>query len=196
MKKSAAPILGLLTIQPMSGYDMKQAIEISLGHFWSESFGQIYPQLRALSREGLICEIPPNEPESDRPRRVYEITSTGRAALRDWLEREPTEQVMRNELLLKIFFATECDPAAIRDHCEGARARALKEIAELEKVEKMLDTMPYAPRKVAYWRITARFGLHNYRAMLAWSEETMQALDSPPIPHEGADNETVVSGNV
>lgn len=177
IKKSAVPILGLLTIQPMSGYDMKQAIEISLGHFWSESFGQIYPQLRALSGEGLIAELPPDEPQSDRPRRVYDITDAGRDALREWLEQEPSEQVIRNELLLKIFFATACDPATIRTHCEGARARAMKEIAELEAVEKMLETMPYEPRKIIYWRITARYGLHSYRAMLAWCDETLETLD-------------------
>ena len=177
MKKTAVPILGLLTIQPMSGYDMKQAIEISLGHFWSESFGQIYPQLRALSGEGLIAELPPVEPSSDRPRRVYEITDAGRAELREWLEHEPSTQVMRNEFLLKIFFATECDPARIRAHCEGTRAWAQQQIADLEKVDEMLDTVPYQPHKIAYWRITSRYGLHHYRAVLAWCDETLAALE-------------------
>ena len=42
-------LLGLLAIQPMSGYDLGQNIRTSVGHFWNESYGQIYPNLKALA---------------------------------------------------------------------------------------------------------------------------------------------------
>jgi len=36
-------LLGVLAIEPMSGYDLGLTIRQSVGHFWNESYGQIYP---------------------------------------------------------------------------------------------------------------------------------------------------------
>ncbi len=47
-------VLGALSVEPMTGYALREAIRDVLGHFWSESFGQIYPTLAALQSEGLI----------------------------------------------------------------------------------------------------------------------------------------------
>lgn len=36
-------ILGLLSIAPnQTGYDIRKAVEETVGYFWSESYGQIY----------------------------------------------------------------------------------------------------------------------------------------------------------
>ena len=42
-------VLGMLSIRPMSGYDIKQAIGESVVHFWDESYGRIYPSLQRLA---------------------------------------------------------------------------------------------------------------------------------------------------
>lgn len=34
-------LLGLLTFGPSSGYDLGNLIDVSLKHFWNESWGQI-----------------------------------------------------------------------------------------------------------------------------------------------------------
>ena len=47
-------VLGALSVQPMTAYAMREAIRDVLGHFWSESFGQIYPTLKRLAGEALI----------------------------------------------------------------------------------------------------------------------------------------------
>lgn len=51
--KSQYALLGMLTLGEMSGYDIKKLFDTSLRNFWGESFGQIYPILRRLVREGL-----------------------------------------------------------------------------------------------------------------------------------------------
>ncbi|MBK6887071.1 MAG: hypothetical protein IPH03_12030 [Tetrasphaera sp.] len=43
----------------MTGYAVRAAITQTLGHFWSEGFGQIYPTLTGLTARG---EIRPAEP--------------------------------------------------------------------------------------------------------------------------------------
>ncbi|MCZ6833476.1 MAG: PadR family transcriptional regulator, partial [Acidobacteria bacterium] len=57
-RRTSFPILGLLAVRPMSGYDLKQAIQATFGHFWTESFGQIYPELGRLAQAGLIMASP------------------------------------------------------------------------------------------------------------------------------------------
>ncbi len=56
MEGGATPnaLLGLLSLGPMSGYDIRQLISQSIGYFWSESYGQIYPGLKRLAAAGLV----------------------------------------------------------------------------------------------------------------------------------------------
>jgi len=51
--KSRYALLGMLSYMPMSGYDLRKFIESSTSNFWSESYAQIYPMLKQLTREGL-----------------------------------------------------------------------------------------------------------------------------------------------
>ncbi|MBR2077825.1 MAG: PadR family transcriptional regulator [Exiguobacterium sp.] len=93
-------VLGLLTTECRTGYDMKQMIDCNLNHFWKISFGQVYPMLRTLEAEGLIHQVEDNE------RKSSELTSSGHDELRQWIAEElDTLPVQRNELLLKLFFA-------------------------------------------------------------------------------------------
>ena len=46
-------VLGALSTGPMSGYELRAAISEVLGHFWHESYGQIYPCLAALEEAGF-----------------------------------------------------------------------------------------------------------------------------------------------
>lgn len=45
-------ILGLLTTDCHTGYDIKQMMDTSLNHFWKISYGQIYPTLKKLVEDG------------------------------------------------------------------------------------------------------------------------------------------------
>ena len=47
-------VLGGLSVESMTGYALREAIRDVLGHFWSESFGQIYPTLAELERAGHV----------------------------------------------------------------------------------------------------------------------------------------------
>ena len=72
-------LLGLLTIEPMSGYDLGQAIRTSVGFFWNESYGQIYPNLKKLAAEGFVTAK--TERQKGKPdKRIYSITQGPGAA--------------------------------------------------------------------------------------------------------------------
>src|SRR5213595_3976112 len=96
-------VLGLLAMRPRSGYDIKTVVDRSTRFFWAASYGQIYPELRRLEQDGLIeGESVPN---GARDRRVYKITAGGRKALEDWLLGDTVTIELRDESLLRLFFA-------------------------------------------------------------------------------------------
>lgn len=79
LKKMEYALLGLLCRQPMTGYDIKKAIDKSLRLFWSGSYGSIYPTLGALVEKGLIraSDVSTN----DRAKLYYCLTGRLGAAL-------------------------------------------------------------------------------------------------------------------
>src|SRR5437762_7779194 len=47
-------VLGLLSEQPLHGYELKKRLSETLGPLWGISFGSLYPALRRLERNGAI----------------------------------------------------------------------------------------------------------------------------------------------
>ena len=77
-------VLGMLSMGLKTGYAMKKHVEVNLGHYWSESYGQIYPILRQLVDEELATCT--EERRKGKPmRKLYAITRSGRKELREWL---------------------------------------------------------------------------------------------------------------
>jgi PadR family transcriptional regulator AphA len=96
-------VLGLLGVKPMSGYDIKRAVDRTIRHFWAASYGQIYPELKRLEQAGWIAGK--DADRGGRTRRVYRITAAGRRELEGWLHGYETRIEMRDESLLRLFFA-------------------------------------------------------------------------------------------
>jgi PadR family transcriptional regulator, regulatory protein AphA len=96
-------VLGMLRRGPRSGYDIKAAVDRSTRFFWAASYGQIYPELKRLEAEGLIEGA--DSPTGGRRRRLYELTEAGRHALVDWLRGPKVTIELRDESLLRLFFA-------------------------------------------------------------------------------------------
>jgi DNA-binding PadR family transcriptional regulator len=101
-------VLGLLGIRPMSGYDIKRAVDRTIRHFWAASYGQIYPELKRLEETGWIAGQ--DADRGGRTRRVYRITAAGRRRLEGWLHGYETRIEMRDESLLRLFFADALPP--------------------------------------------------------------------------------------
>ena len=51
-------ILGLLSAEPMSGYDLSKWMDRGLGNIWSAHASQIYPELARMVDAGAIVEVP------------------------------------------------------------------------------------------------------------------------------------------
>jgi DNA-binding PadR family transcriptional regulator len=167
-------LLGLLTIGPMSGYDLGQAIRTSVGFFWNESYGQIYPNLRILAAEGLVTSK--TERQKGKPdRHIYSITKRGRERLAAWMAIAPQPEIPRNELLLKLFFGAQVPAEILIGYVETMveKERALvQKFIETGKAVSAQQQFPDTP----YWLLTARFGQLELEAHLRWGEEALAEL--------------------
>src|SRR3954465_11493194 len=88
-------ILGMLAARPRSGYEIKQLVDNSARFFWAASYGQIYPELKRLEKDGLITGS--DSAQGARHRTVYKLTAKGKRAAREWIEGRPQVFELRDE---------------------------------------------------------------------------------------------------
>lgn len=186
--KTKYAVLGLLMYAPLSGYDIRRIYADSLGNFWSESYGAIYPILKRLEEEGLATrEV---ERQAGKPdRNVYTITDLGREEMRLWLA-QPADPVReRVEVLLKLFHGWEVGPAVMIEHVRRFRAEHASLLERYAHYDEMMtrDDEPPSP----YWLMTVSCGQHSSRAYIEWCDETLAQLEKlPPEPRAGGEGWT------
>ena len=168
-------VLGMLSMGLKTGYELKKHVERNIGHFWSESYGQIYPVLRQLVEEGLATCKEDRRPSEPR-RNLYTLTRAGWKELRTWLALPPEPQPPRQELLLKLSFGervpTETSQKMIRDYGEMCG----RDLAYLSEIESKLREPPRSHRDQPYWLMALRHGQAIRKAELAWCGETLEHL--------------------
>lgn len=174
-------VLGMLATAPMTGYALREEINHSLGHFWRESDGQLYPTLRELQAEGLVETV--EAPGSGRGRAVHRILPAGRSALRAWLTSEPESLLAhRNELLLQLFFGRHVEPEVLHAKLQQHRERIQALLADYRHLERAIEADPSPDRR--YWLVTLRHGIRMAEAQLAWNEDACALLiDGDPDDH-------------
>ncbi len=168
-------ILGMLSLRPMSGYDIRKTVQQSISHFWSESYGQIYPALKQLQSQKLVKRV--RGVQQGRPaRQVFTLTPAGRRALRQWLVNRPQWRPFRNELLLKLFFGRLAPTAACVEHVQQFRQRQDDLLGTYRQLEAWLQSEHNDHPDLPFWSMTLSYGLHEARALRAWCDETLAAL--------------------
>jgi DNA-binding PadR family transcriptional regulator len=175
--KTRYALLGLLSISPMSGYDMKKFTDISLGYFWSENYGHIYPILRKLEGEGLIRKH--TEHTRGKPdRNVFRLTAKGEKELDAWLELPAEKHPIRDEFLLKLFFGRRIPRVTVEKALMEERKQIEAYLAELEAIETRV-TADYSGRAdLPYWLMTLDFGKAFAKMIGDWCGECIGKLKS------------------
>lgn len=175
LSATAYVILGMVSREARSGYEIKALVDETTRFFWAASYGQIYPELKRLAEAGLIEGA--DAPRGERKRTVYAITPEGEAALKDWLRQAPATFELREEGLLKLFFAgvlprEEATEIVrwMREHRAG-QAEQLRDLepAAREK-EEAGDPFPL---------LVLRGGIEFNERLVEWCERTeAQLLES------------------
>jgi PadR family transcriptional regulator, regulatory protein AphA len=155
-------ILGMLALGVRTGYDIKASVDQSTRFFWAASYGQIYPELRRLEEAGLINGK--SSPTGGRKRREYTLTEAGRDELRRWLETPAQPPELRDESLLKLFFA---DALPLEQALEQLRLRRL----DHEQFLAFLRDLDSSPgEEPPFVDLVLRYGIAYAEFNVAWCE--------------------------
>lgn len=179
-------ILGFLNYQPYSGYDLKKIFDTSIRHFWPADQSQIYRTLARLAEQGY-AEIEKVKQEERPDRKVYHITETGRAALREWLEAPPPMGEPRSAPLIQIFFAAQLSDEEILTKFEGFAAMMRSILNQYEQIPAQLGPFQKdipSPREHFFWLLTLENGIANMRANLHWAQSVIERLKNGQVPEK------------
>jgi DNA-binding PadR family transcriptional regulator len=89
-------LLAVLTVEPMTGYDLSKQFQQSVSHVWNAPDSQIYPELRRMEAEGLLTgsEVPWGPRGT---KREYSISQFGLESFKEWMK-EPVIYTLERDL--------------------------------------------------------------------------------------------------
>jgi PadR family transcriptional regulator AphA len=170
-------ILGLLSQQPRSGYDIKRLLKSLAWLIDGPSFGNIYSTLHALLEEGLLSvEVVPHHNKPSR--KVYSITEAGRQTWQEWADQPVVPANSLKAFLMRLSLANSFSSARLIEHLQQRQARVAAHYAALTESVEMLA------ERSDVQHLTLDYGLALAAAELAWLDSTLDRLMQQPLPVE------------
>ena len=163
-------ILGLLSRQPQSGYDLNRTFSSSIVYFWYADQSQIYRTLDRLEADGAISTRV--IPQSGRPdRRVHSLTESGRAELDAWLMSPLEPATVKDPLLARVFFAARLGHERVDALLSEAEERFRRELEELEAIDIDVVDLDTAMKAAVL-----RAGIDGTKSQLEWLAQTRRTI--------------------
>lgn len=169
-------ILGFLSWQPLTGYDLKKLFAESATLHWSGNSNQIYKALVELHRDDLVTlEV---EYQSDHPpRKIYSITEKGKTALRQWVLSTPELPQLKHTLLVQLAWANQLTPAELDGLLATYEAEVETHLVMFREQAKRNKHAPdRAPRETYLWQMIAENWIGFYEHELAWVRQLRAGL--------------------
>ena len=189
-------VLGLLSVQPFTTYQLAKQMERTLRDGWPRAGSVIYEEPKRLVARGWATATV--EHVGRRARTTYAITAAGRRALRRWLGEPGAAPVLEFEGLLKVAFADAGDLPALRDQLAAIRAVADERAAYVAgRVREYAETGGPFPERLPVIALVARFQQEQAAAVqrwAAWAEDEVAEWDgvtrrggarTPPLLTDG-----------
>lgn len=169
-------VLGLLDVEPGSGYALLQRFRNSLGFFWQTTHQQLYKELHALHAEGLVdCEEVAQDGRPDK--KVYTLTAKGGEELDRLLAAAAEPAKIRDPLLVKLFAGRRVSPQQLRAELDAHKAQHEQTLATYRLLQQSLAALPVRRRaRYRHPELTLRLGIRFEEAWLAWCEEVKAEL--------------------
>ena len=172
-------LLGMVSLQPSTGYDLKRRFATTPMGVYQPSSGALYPALERLERRGLLASQALPRAGHGRPPRRYQLTDEGRQAHLDWVRQpvvpETVAQDLGLHLLRFVMMAQVLPEETVVAFLTSLRTALAVFVGSLEKQAAAIETAgnPYPALAVEH-------GLAVHRASLAWADQAIARLTQPP----------------
>lgn len=154
LNATAAALLGLLQDGPATGGQLVASAEERFGAFFSVTRSQVYRELPALAKEGLV-RLGKQGPRSSQQ---YAITAAGKKAFKGWLGTDPGPDHLRSPLILRLVHAGSLTAKQRASLIENARTAYSQELDDAKAAVRSAED-PYV-------KAVAEFGQAHARAAL------------------------------
>lgn len=173
-------ILGFLTLEPMSGYDLKtRRFDESVAHFWPANQAQIYRTLDRLEEGGLVTGE--WEVQTQRPnRKAYTITPEGLAALKEWLIEIRPLPKERLPFLVQLYFARHLSREELLNVLHAQRQMHRDRLADYQAMEFPAADDPEMARQLIFGKFTWEYGLRHEQMQIDWLEAVISQVEQLP----------------
>jgi len=178
VNKTKYALLGILSNISGSGYDIKKVCDSSIGHFWNENYGHIYPVLQKMEQENLITkEVKQTEGRPDK--NIFSITQKGKEELEEWLMLPIEQQPTRSELLLKIFLSKDIPVENIVEKIKKRKDDCERDLQKYSEIEELFNSgkIQADKKSLVLWTSTINYGRKGEEAQIKWCNETLEELE-------------------
>jgi PadR family transcriptional regulator AphA len=177
-------ILGLLSFQPHTGYDIKKYFDTE-GRFLREPvhFSQLYRTLKTMEQDGLVRFV--EEARDGRPdAKVYHLTPEGRERFMEWL-RSPLQFSFRyrdSELPCRLQFGSLLDNATLLRMLHNELAFRRDQIARFRNRDRTVvlteDSGEHNPARLKFLSDLAHEGgAGGMDQYVAWLQEAIGRIE-------------------
>ena len=173
-------ILGLLSYEDMTGYDLSKYFEQSLSFFWNAQKSQIYRDLKDLEKKDLV-EYKVKHQEDKPDKKIYSITKKGQKELVNWINQyfKPDENKVRDPFLMRVFFSAKGNTNKLKNALKEYIKYNKTYLKSLENVEdKFIEDKTKKDDDQFYWYLTIKKGYYNLKANINWAEEVLEMINS------------------
>lgn len=169
-------VLGFLSWQSATGYELKRIISESETLPWSGNSNQIYRALVELHDAEYVTVVV--EPQEKLPsRKVYSITPLGQEALKEWAQEAPQIFEAKKSFLNQLLWADSVHPAKL-DQLLDQYLNAVGEKLFMVRVQadRKPDTPDRTPRETYIWEMVRRNWIATYELELNWIRQMREEL--------------------
>ena len=169
-------LLGLLSFQEMSGYDVEKMFRETIGFFWHAKISQVYRELHTMEKAGWLGSrevVQTGKPN----KKVYHITAEGHQEIENWVMnyKMSGDFEVRIGILMRIYFAANRpkeETIALLENFQRQGKEVLLQLAESEKDMAGLKENI----QLVYAKATLDYGKRHYQMVIEWCEATIQQL--------------------
>lgn len=161
-------ILGMLSYQPMTGYDLKKKMQDSTFMHWSGNNNQIYKALVELLEDGLATNEVIQQ-ESLPTKKIYTITKKGLEELKRWVSSEPEPVEFKKSFLIQLAWADLLDEEQLRDLlAKYENEISLQLMMTREKLRRGNSFVARTGKEAFLWMAIEKNIMSSYQNELDW----------------------------
>lgn len=176
-------LLGLLSLRPSTGYDLKKTMDITVRYISPVALSQIYPTLKRMNQAGMVdYEVVERGGKTDL--KIYSITAAGQELFQKWLaEPHKPDPYRFDTFALRFYFSSLLDKAILLDHIRTEldfRKLQLKNTRTLdETVFGTLEPIQAIDmnKTVKIWQMYHQYGLQFLETYTTWLESILNTVE-------------------